>query len=212
MRSILLAVAMLLAAAPAVAATNAVAGFTGGTQFSSVFGRETIGWSFNTANTIEVTSLGWFVVPGFAALASDHQVGIWSTTGTLLGTTTVTAGARTDGDWRFGAVSPFTLLAGDYVIGGLDTQTDNDFYLANVSDLAMASGITMLTARFNTGPGFSFPSFVLADSIGRFGPSFQFNTLQAPGAIPEPASWAMLIAGFGLVGAAARRRRLARAV
>lgn len=27
------------------------------------------------------------------------------------------------------------------------------------------------------------------------------------GAIPEPASWAMLIAGFGLTGAAARRRR-----
>jgi hypothetical protein len=27
------------------------------------------------------------------------------------------------------------------------------------------------------------------------------------GAIPEPASWAMLIAGFGLVGAALRRRR-----
>jgi hypothetical protein len=27
------------------------------------------------------------------------------------------------------------------------------------------------------------------------------------GAIPEPATWAMLIAGFGLVGAAARRRR-----
>lgn len=32
------------------------------------------------------------------------------------------------------------------------------------------------------------------------------------GAIPEPASWAMLITGFGLVGARARRRRLARAV
>lgn len=28
------------------------------------------------------------------------------------------------------------------------------------------------------------------------------------GAIPEPATWAMLIAGFGLVGAMARRRRL----
>ncbi len=27
--------------------------------------------------------------------------------------------------------------------------------------------------------------------------------------VPEPASWAMLIAGFGLVGAAARRRRVA---
>jgi hypothetical protein len=29
------------------------------------------------------------------------------------------------------------------------------------------------------------------------------------GAVPEPASWAMLIAGFGLVGGAARRRRVA---
>lgn len=28
-------------------------------------------------------------------------------------------------------------------------------------------------------------------------------------AVPEPANWAMLIAGFGLVGAAARRRRIA---
>jgi hypothetical protein len=29
-----------------------------------------------------------------------------------------------------------------------------------------------------------------------------------PGSVPEPASWAMLIAGFGLVGAAQRRRKL----
>jgi len=33
------------------------------------------------------------------------------------------------------------------------------------------------------------------------------GTITAPN-IPEPATWAMLIAGFGLVGAAARRRRL----
>ncbi len=32
-------------------------------------------------------------------------------------------------------------------------------------------------------------------------------TIGTSGAVPEPASWAMLIAGFGLVGAAARRRR-----
>ena len=32
-------------------------------------------------------------------------------------------------------------------------------------------------------------------------------TIGTAGAVPEPASWAMLIAGFGLVGAAARRRR-----
>jgi hypothetical protein len=32
---------------------------------------------------------------------------------------------------------------------------------------------------------------------------------QVPGGIPEPATWAMLIAGFGFVGVAARRRRAA---
>ncbi len=33
--------------------------------------------------------------------------------------------------------------------------------------------------------------------------------VDAAGAVPEPATWAMLIAGFGIVGAAARRRRTA---
>jgi hypothetical protein len=34
-------------------------------------------------------------------------------------------------------------------------------------------------------------------------------TVGTTGAVPEPASWAMLIAGFGLTGAAMRRRRAA---
>jgi len=33
------------------------------------------------------------------------------------------------------------------------------------------------------------------------------STLPPPPAVPEPATWAMMIAGFGLVGAAMRRRR-----
>ncbi len=34
-----------------------------------------------------------------------------------------------------------------------------------------------------------------------------FLTAPVGGAVPEPASWALLVAGFGVVGAAARRRR-----
>ncbi len=37
---------------------------------------------------------------------------------------------------------------------------------------------------------------------------YALSQFEAYGVVPEPASWAMLIAGFGLVGAAARRRRV----
>lgn len=36
----------------------------------------------------------------------------------------------------------------------------------------------------------------------------KIETVGGPGVVPEPASWAMLIMGFGLVGSMARRRRL----
>jgi hypothetical protein len=38
-------------------------------------------------------------------------------------------------------------------------------------------------------------------------PVFIHTDFIATTAVPEPASWAMLIIGFGLTGAAARRRR-----
>jgi len=37
--------------------------------------------------------------------------------------------------------------------------------------------------------------------------TINFSTTSIAPAVPEPASWAMLITGFGLIGAAARRRR-----
>lgn len=46
----------------------------------------------------------------------------------------------------------------------------------------------------------------------RYNPSFQIDNIRfdnAAGTVPEPANWAMLIAGFGLTGAVMRRRRLA---
>lgn len=69
-------------------------------------------------------------------------------------------------------------------------------------------------------PGFTNGSnvadgFTIANSFdGRTNafPADLLNVNVAPGpAIPEPASWAMLIAGFGLTGAALRRRRISQA-
>ncbi len=203
MRKTLIATAMLLMAAPALA-TNAVTSFTGGTGYGFFRTDETIGWTFSTTGNIVVTALGWNVGNGSN---SDHQVGIWDSVGTLLGSATITAGTPTDGIWRFTGVSPISLAAGQYFIGGRDTADDGDGYVSGVDDLALASGLTYIgSAVSREGSGFAFPNRVNTITTGgRFGANFQFSA----GVVPEPESWAMLIAGFGLVGAAARRRRLA---
>ena len=52
-------------------------------------------------------------------------------------------------------------------------------------------------------------SLTLRSSNGEFWSGLTVGTSGPSGVVPEPATWAMLIAGFGLVGAAARRRRTA---
>jgi hypothetical protein len=58
-------------------------------------------------------------------------------------------------------------------------------------------------------------SIVFADQVPNGGTDFADMNIWAyadgDGVIPEPATWAMLVTGFGLVGFAARRRRFAHA-
>jgi hypothetical protein len=66
----------------------------------------------------------------------------------------------------------------------------------------------------NASEKYGFFSFRVSEGYDRVilsqngGGGFELDNVTI-GAVPEPASWVMLIAGFGLVGAAARRRRTA---
>jgi hypothetical protein len=71
-----------------------------------------------------------------------------------------------------------------------------------------ATGASALTLRSNPDNGVFFATDIWGDggntgNVGALGPS---------SGTPEPASWALMIAGFGGVGAILRRRRLAAAV
>ena len=67
-----------------------------------------------------------------------------------------------------------------------------------------------------TTPTNSIPFYVFAFGGSYVGPECFFcgsnpgfeGVIDSTGAVPEPASWAMLIAGFGLAGAVMRRRRV----
>ena len=68
---------------------------------------------------------------------------------------------------------------------------------------------------FPTGPIDSLESFVAGGSYigpgtGNFSvwDDFTFDAAPSVSPTPEPAGWTMLIAGFGLVGTMARRRRI----
>lgn len=83
---------------------------------------------------------------------------------------------------------------------------------------AFIGGVQSATADFAIN-GTSYGNF-LGTSLGSFdrlvfdgingGGGFAFDniTLNDAAAIPEPATWAMMLAGFGLAGSAIRRRRL----
>ena len=114
--------------------------------------------------------------------------------------------------------------------------TPTAFPIASVESCTIQGSITGLVACND--PGFFFPSGLMGVSWGAGSTSFFYyfapeaattagvwdsvlfgtdqqgrleTIITGTGAVPEPASWAMLIAGFGLVGAVRRRRAAARA-
>ena len=139
-------------------------------------------------------------------------------------TDVVVAGGPTDGTFHaaFGPVDP----SGGFIIQTLATIPGQtcifSFDLANLGGTPNAFGaiwddvFVLVTGDL---PGFDYGSFSGefvasgASTVIGFGfyhdPSFFLIDNISVAVIPEPGTWAMLIAGFGLVGFAARRRRTA---
>lgn len=77
---------------------------------------------------------------------------------------------------------------------------DGNTWQKDLHDLSAYSGITSLTLDSNDLYGLAYDDFSF-DLSGNGGGT--------PGGVPEPASWALMILGFGLAGAALRQRRAA---
>ena len=98
-----------------------------------------------------------------------------------------------------GAYTFFGLFSGGYVQWANDgNQT---FNFGNGGQLA----VHLDDAIFNTGPGLGFDE----GPGGRATITAQFNLNSLSAAAPEPATWGMMIMGFGLAGSVMRRRRAA---
>jgi hypothetical protein len=86
-------------------------------------------------------------------------------------------------------------------------SSDSSIFLSTTNDLPLQfgyAGATNDSADHNVGPSLDGISF--AESYPSVG-TWTTTTLADPSAAPEPAAWALMIAGFGLAGTALRRRR-----
>jgi hypothetical protein len=104
-----------------------------------------------------------------------------------------------------------------FVLGSLDTYNTLTLKYENGSSQAYAGGQIINDLTFPSGNQISGETNGVVTYSVASGPrivgavfqssqnSFEFDNL-AVGAVPEPAAWAMMIGGFGLIGAVTRRR------
>jgi hypothetical protein len=191
--------------------------FTSGTVPTGnvIFISETVGWTFTVTSTVTVTALGVWD-EGADGLVADHQVGIWNSSGTLLvsatvsnGTASAVASSSSDGDWRFestlldSSAGSNVLGPGTYTIGGLYVAGMSNDLVRSHATSTTASGIAFGDAAESGGGTLQEPVTIISSAdAGGFGPNF---LIASPSSVPEPATWALMIAAFAGLGCAARR-------
>jgi len=167
------------------------------------------GWTFTTSQDRAVTALGLFDW-GANGLADAHEVGIWDAGGSLVVSAIVqnqplVTSTSAFGDWRFAQVGSTFLAAGSYTIGAYYPTQLDAFVGSNATDKVVVSPASWLTfgqAMVTTGGSefFKRPDVATSETFtpAFFGPNFLSS------AVPEPATWAIMLIGFGAVGGALR--------
>ncbi|WP_422017495.1 PEP-CTERM sorting domain-containing protein [Roseateles sp.] len=171
----------------------------------SCSGGVTYGWAFTVRNAITIDGLGMWDFGADGLGQPAVQIGVWSSAGTLLASTTVTdastrvASANSAGDWLFESIATLTLASGSYRIGALFNQTtpiaQTSSPYTTISDVTVTGGVAA------NGTGFRDPTSSFTIPI--FGPTMHLADA-AP--LPEPASFALVGVALLGVGAASRRR------
>jgi hypothetical protein len=201
-KTVVLYVIAGLLIAPAAAYAGSAFEFSSASHDSSngswVFGVDfTVG-----SSDLLVSSLGYFDDNGDGFL-SDHEVGIYDAGGNLLASTDVTNSDPLTGHFRFDAITPLTLLAGNsYIVVGVN---GSDHYTYVDPGFVTDPDIIYHGAEYGNGntlfdPSASHNNF----NDGFWGPNFQVGVASAS---PEPATFSFMGMGLTVLFAVLRRGR-----
>lgn len=209
----------------AIAAIAAATAFAASASANTIFDSQVLGEphcaDVGSFCTTEQRSAGnnYAAVLQFDADTTVNQIGIWSSvggdqdvkflifesarnggSGNLLFSQTKAYASNDSQAWLYTDAISFTFLGGHTydvgILGNGNTLTGRWIYPNGLSQ----NGITEIGNNAN------FNNYEMPNTGGYAGvsPWVQLNNDGA--AVPEPASWALMIVGFGLSGAALRRR------
>lgn len=170
--------------------------------------------SFDTANAAGVTNL----TSGNVVTAAGSISGVRAApAGTANGNVYQSIGTGGSSIFDF---SQFTggrgLASASFYWGSVDAYNFVDLINAGGSVVRTVSGTDLPAFNGNQTAAVTnrrvFFNFAPAENVTALrlrstGNAFEFDNIAAAGAVPEPATWAMMIIGFGMVGATMRRPR-----
>jgi hypothetical protein len=198
------AVAVALAFSPMAANAVDHAAF----EFSAITttytnGSWNFGINFDVINTVTVTGLGYYEGPIYV----PHQVALFDSSGTQLAISSIDSTDGVMGHFRYHAVNSFAIGPGRYQLVGV---SQNDDYTWNATGFTIDPNLSYVgnqwqLASSNTNP--NVPDFMTFGAQNDVSNGYWGPDLRLAGPIPEPETYAMLLAGLGLMGFVARRRQ-----
>jgi hypothetical protein len=177
-----------------------------------------VGVRFDVNSAVSVTALGIFdsSQDGIAALPTDPLSAylLTSTGGVVANITFDSLSQGTlEADYRFKPITPVTLLPGTYVLAGYGwnaTDLEHNCNISGACDTFNDGGglLTYLGSPFGGGsdPAGTLPTTECCGNLNFFSAAnMQFTGVV--GAVPEPETYALTLAGLGLLGFIGRRRK-----
>lgn len=160
-----------------------------------------LGYQFTAKTDVTITALGYFDDGG---LLEVHQVGLYSSRGELLSSTTVDGSGLQDGFFNYSAIAPVTLRAGHtYQVMGNSGVLDN--YTFNTDGFVVNPAITLDRDAFALGNFLQFGKQTEEIDVAHGGAFFGAN-FEIAAQTPEPGSLFLLCGGLPGLLAVARRR------